>query len=369
MYIHEIKTFPKFTWNEKEILERLISVRNLQGRLMGRMESLGISLQLEASLLQETENVLKSSRIEGEILNEVLVHSSVSKQLGIHRAGLKTDRNMDSLVKMMLDATGNFSEKLTRTRIFHWHKLLFPNSLSGTRKIQVGKWRSLQSGPMQVVSGRIGKEKVHFEAPQARQVKKLMQDFLLWCNSTSMDPVLMAGIAHIWFLTIHPFEDGNGRIGRAISDLFLARSDETGKRFYSLSSAIEKKRKEYYHILELTQKGNLDISKWLLWFLDTLKEAILTSENTIQKVLLKNKLFHPPDESSISKLDLNPRQKKMLLKLIDGWEGKLTSSKWATATHCSVDTAGRDIQDLIQKGILLPSQEGGRSTHYILELK
>ncbi|MCC5814273.1 MAG: Fic family protein [Leptospira sp.] len=366
MYIHERKDFPNFKWDEKVVLRRLVQVRGPQGKLLGRMESLGFSLQLEATLLQETENVFKTSRIEGENLNQELIRSSVSKQLGMPILDLKFDKDIDSIVAMMMDATENYQENLTKDRLLNWHKLLFPDSYSGLKKIRVGKWRSVQSGPMQVVSGRLGKEIIHFEAPIANRIPNLIKEFLQFCNGSELDPVLIAGISQLWFLTIHPFEDGNGRIARVISDLFLARTEGTGKRFYSHASTIEKRRKEYYSILENTQKGNMDITDWLLWFLDTLEEAIQTSEIIIQKVLRKDRLFSPSSESPESESNFNPRQKKMILKLIDGWDGKLTTSKWASACNCSQDTAGRDIQDLIQKGILVQSAEGGRSRHYIL---
>jgi len=359
-YIHQQTDWPHFSWNNEELLTTLGKVRNLQGKLTGRMESLGFDLRSDASLQILTLDVLKSSEIEGEILNPEQVRSSVARRLGMDIAGLvATDRNTDGIVDMMLDATQQYHEPLTIDRLFGWHSALFPTGRSVMYKITVGDWRKDET-PMQVVSGAMGKEKVHFEAPNAAVLDKEMDLFLDWFNSeVKLDPVLKAAVAHLWFITIHPFDDGNGRIARAITDMMLARADESSQRFYSMSAQIRLERKEYYDMLERTQKGSLDITNWLKWFLDCLLNALNATESKLEGVLFKSYFW-----KTHAKTNLNDRQILMLNKLLDGFDGKLTSSKWAKIAKCSADTALRDIQDLITKDVLKKEEGGGRSTSY-----
>jgi len=338
-------------------------VRNLQGKIYGRMESLGFELKGEASLNTLTTDVLKSSEIEGEILNTDEVRSSIARHLRMDIQGLiPSDRNTDGVVEMMLDATQNFNNPLDSDRLFAWHSSLFPRGRSGMYKIKIGDWRKDTTGPMQVVSGAMGKEKVHFQAPDSTTIPKEMDAFMSWINSEQgIDPVIKAGVAHLWFITIHPFDDGNGRIGRAISDMLLARSDESVQRYYSMSAQIRIERNDYYSILENTQKGSLDITKWLLWFLNCLLDALESAEGTLSNVILKDEFWRKHIDIS-----LNSRQKKILNKLLDSFDGKLTTSKWAKICKTSTDTALRDIQDLLGKDILMKEEGGGRSTSYKL---
>lgn len=362
-YIHQHKDWPKFTWNNEKLSELLISIRHREGRLFGRMEGLGFGLRSEAVLQTLTLDVIKSNEIEGEHLNPEQVRSSIARRLGMDIAGLvPSDRNVEGVVEMMLDATQNFETKLTKSRLFDWHASLFPTGRSGMHKITIGKWRKGDKGPMQVVSGAMGKEKVHFEAPEADLLEKEMAKFITWFNGKDKtDPVLKAAIAHLWFVTIHPFDDGNGRIARAIADMQLARADENSQRFYSLSAQIQKERKGYYDILEKTQKGTLNITDWLEWFLNCLGRALEATEETLSVVLQKARFWETHAETL-----LNERQKLMLNKLLNGFTGKLTTSKWAKIAKCSHDTALRDITDLIEKGILAKEEGGGRSTSYQL---
>jgi len=366
MHIHEQKDWPKLRWNGEKLATRLADVRHRQGRLIGQMEGLGFRLQEEAVLQTLTEDVVKSSEIEGEKLNPEAVRSSIARRMGLDIAGLiPSDRNVDGVVEMMLDATGRYSKSLTENRLFGWHSSLFPSGRSGMTRINVGKWRDDKNGSMQVVSGPIGKEKVHFEAPSAERLPKEMAAFLDWFNAdVEMDPVLKAGVAHLWYVTIHPFDDGNGRIARAIADLCLARSEKSSQRFYSMSAQIRVKRKGYYDILETTQKGSTDITPWLAWFLECLGGAISGAETVLSGIMAKARFWEKVDM-----IELNNRQRQVLNRLLDGFEGKLTTSKWAKLTKSSQDTATRDIQDLIQKGVLERSPEGGRSTSYNLILK
>lgn len=339
----------------------LSTVRHKQGRLLGKLEGLGFRLREEATLETLTQDVVKSSEIEGETLPADEVRSSIARRLGIEIAGeVPTTRSVDGVVEMMLNASQRYDLPLTAERLFGWHASLFPTGRSGMHKIHVGSWRDDAKGPMQVVSGAMGKEKVHYEAPEARRLNVEMNAFLEWFNkSTTMDPVLKAAIAHLWFVTIHPFDDGNGRIARAIGDMQLARADGSHQRFYSMSAQIQRDRNGYYDVLEKTQKGNLDITKWLLWFIECLDRAISLSEENLSGVTQKAKFW-----GSHQGVALNERQRKMLNKLMDGFEGKLTSSEWAKIAKCSPDTALRDIQDLIEKGILEKEDGGGRSTSY-----
>lgn len=360
MFVHQYENWTNFTWDNDKLLTLLANVRHLQGRLLGQMENLGFKLQEEAVLSTLTLDVLKSSEIEGEILNKDQVRSSIARKLGLEVSGLvDSPRNVDGVVEMMLDATINYTLSVTNERLFGWHAALFPTGYSGMYKIEVGKYRS---GDMQVVSGAMGKEKVHYEAPKADLLESEMNHFLEWYNDDSkIDPVLKAAIAHFWFIAIHPFDDGNGRIARAITDMQLAHSDKSSQRFYSMSNQILAERKKYYEILEKTQRGNGDITEWLMWFLSCLERALTNSGEVLKAVLVKAKFWEQHKQTQ-----LNDRQRLMLNKLFDGFEGKLTSSKWAKIAKCSQDTAIRDIQDLIGKGILQKEAAGGRSTNYEL---
>jgi Fic family protein len=328
------------------------------------MQALGFSFREEAELQTLTQEIVKSSEIEGELLNQEQVRSSVARRLGINIAGsIPADRNVEGTVEMMLDATQHFDRPLTAERLFAWHAALFPTGRSGMQKITVGAWRTGKKGPMQVVSGTIGKEKVHFEAPAAAKMKEEMSAFLDWFNDQqATDPVIKSALAHFWFVTIHPFEDGNGRIARAIADMQLARADESPQRFYSMSAQIRKERNRYYDILETTQKGDVDVTKWLAWFLDCLDRALLTSKNILENVMKKARFWEKHAHAN-----LNARQHLMVNQILDGIERNVTSSKWAKAANCSQDTAARDIQDLINKGILEKEAAGGRSTSYGLK--
>lgn len=360
MFIHQYENWTNFKWDNDRLLMLLANVRHLQGRLLGQMENLGFKLQEEAVLSTLTLDVLKSTEIEGEILNKEQVRSSIARRLGLEISGLvDSPRNVDDVVEMMLDATQNYTLPVTTQRLFGWHAALFPTGYSGIYKIEVGKYRS---GDMQVVSGPLGKEKVHYEAPKANELEPEMDHFLKWINNgVEIDPVLKAAIAHFWFITIHPFDDGNGRIARAITDMQLTRSDKSSQRFYSMSNQILAERKKYYEILEKTQRGDGDITEWLVWFLSCLERALINSSDVLEAVLVKARFWEQHAQTS-----LNDRQRLMLNKLLDGFVGKLTSSKWAKIAKCSQDTAIRDIQDLIGKGILQKEAAGGRSTNYEL---
>ncbi len=338
--------------------------RNLQGRLLGKMESLGFDLRNEALLNTLTLDVLKTSEIEGEYLDPDQVRSSIARKLGMEIAGsVESDRNVDGVVEMMLDATQDCFKPLTIERLFDWHAALFPTGRSGMYKIIVADWRKDTTGPMQVVSGALGKEKVHFQAPDSILIEKEMKQFLNWFNNNSKtDLVIKAAVAHLWFVTVHPFEDGNGRISRALSDMLLAQSDKSNQRFYSMSAQIRIERKQYYEILEKTQKGNLDITEWVKWFLNCLINALKSTDSTLRNVLFKAEFW-----THHSKTLINERQKNILNKLLDGFDGKLTSSKWAKIAKCSKDTAIRDINDLVEKNILQRKAPGGRSTNYELK--
>jgi len=363
VYLHEVNDWPKLDWDSGELEGLLADVRHRQGRLLGQMQMLGFSLREEAVLRILTEDVVKSSAIEGETLDPAAVRSSIARRLGMDVGGLKpADRNVEGVVEMMLDATRNYSKPLTVERLFAWHASLFPTGRSGMRKIRVGAWRDDNDGPMQVVSGRTGNERVHFEAPRAPQLDAEMKGFLDWFNAgPEIDLVLKAGVAHLWFVTIHPFDDGNGRIGRAIADLCLARSEQSAQRFYSMSAQIRLENKGYYEILEATQKNGTDVTPWLNWFLDCLGRAIDGAGALLGSVLEKARFWE-----SISQSPVNDRQRAILNRLLDGFEGKLTTTKWAKLTKSSQDTAHRDITDLVEKGILVRSEEGGRSTSYAL---
>ncbi len=360
LYIHQRDHWTNFTWNYSELSVLLGKVRNLQGRLMGKMEELGFEMRQEAELGTLTLDVLKTSEIEGEILDSDQVRSSIARRLGMDLNGLvPSDRDVDGIVEMMLDATKFCNYDLTKDRLLGWHSSLFPSGRSGIYKITVG---ALRTGAMKVVSGVMGREKIHFQAPDAQKVDSEIEKFLDWFNDEqNIDPVIKAGIAHFWFITIHPFDDGNGRIARAITDMQLARSDGSSQRFFSMSAQIQKQRGKYYEILEKSQKGTSEITLWLDWFLKCLFQALFDTNNTLEKVLSKSKFWKTHTQTL-----LNERQRLVINKLFDSFEGKLTSSKWAKIAKCSTDTALRDIQDLIQKSILKKEDSGGRSTNYEL---
>lgn len=373
-YIYQYENWTDFTWQEIKINAIFGEVRNLQGKIIGQMNTLGFATKAEATLTTLTFDVIKSSEIEGENLDYDQVRSSIARRLGINAAGLvPTSRNVEGVVEMMLDATQNYKHPLTHNRLFEWHASLFPTGHSGMHKIEVGRYRS---GEMQIVSGAMGKERIHYEAVPANKVQEEMNKFLNWFNENSqniggknvlkdvrdshtIDPLLKSAIAHFWFIIIHPFDDGNGRIARAISDSMLARADGTSERYYSMSSQILIERKQYYEVLQKVQHSSGDITDWLKWFLHCLKNSLLETEATLQKVLRKNEFWKIHENT-----EFNKRQRLILNKLFDGFEGKLKSSKWAKIAKCSSDTALRDIKDLIEKGILQQEQEGGRSTNY-----
>lgn len=363
MYIYQKPDWPNFIWEDNRLINLLGDVRNLQGRLIGKMEAIGFSLRGEAILGTLTRDVVKSSLIEGEVLDSEQVRSSIARKLGMDIAGLvPSKQEVDGMVEMMLDATQNYHQELTKEKLFAWHAALFPSGRSGMHKIIIGDWRKDLKGPMQVVSGPIGKEKAHYEAPTAEKLEEEMYRFLDWFNHEShMEPVIKSGIAHLWFVTIHPFEDGNGRIARAIGDMQLARAEKTNQRFYSLSDQIEQIKKSYYEILESTQKGSMDVTNWIIWYLECIAKALNRTEESLSKVLAKAN-FWKKHAITI----LNERQHRMINRLLDDFFGKLTTSKWAKMNKCSQDTALRDIKDLLAKGILEKESEGGRSTNYSL---
>jgi Fic family protein len=363
-FIHQLDNWPDFTWRLNEFINLLSEGRNLQGRIFGRMESIGFDLRKEATLETLILDVLKSTEIEGEILNPNQVRSSIARRLGMEIAGsVESDRNVDGMVEMMIDATQNSFKPLTKERLFDWHAALFPTGRSGMYKITVADWRTDSTGPMQVVSGAMGKEKVHFQAPHSSLIETEMSRLLTWFNTNNeLDLVLKAAVAHLWFVTIHPFDDGNGRITRALTDMLLAQSDRSTQRFYSMSAQIRLERKQYYEILEKTQTGNLDITDWIKWFLSCLINALKSTDAILNRVLFKADFWNRH-----AKTVMNERQKKLLSKILDGFEGKLTSSKWAKIAKCSKDTAIRDINDLISKNILQKEEAGGRSTKYELK--
>ena len=374
MYIHQDPAWPNFTWEDKSLLIPLSEVRNLQGKLIGKMEAIGFSLRDEAMLETLTIDVIKSSRIEGENLDTDQVRSSIARKLGMEISGLiPSDRNVEGVVEMVLDATQKYDQPLTKERLCNWHACLFPTGRSGMHKITVADWRKDKKGPMQVVSGPMGKEIIHYEAPSAALLDHEMNYFMEWFNNYNnnhIEPVIKSGLAHLWFVTIHPFDDGNGRIARAIADMQLARADKTNQRFYSMSAQIERQKNVYYKILEKTQnlsasgtKGLLDVTRWLQWFLECLIGALEATEESLEKVLIKAK-FWEKHASTI----INKRQQLMINKLLDDFYGKLNTSKWAKITKCSQDSALRDIQDLIEKRMLLKEPGGGRSTSYKLIL-
>lgn len=364
MYVYQNQNWPIFEWNSEKLLPLLSYVRNKQGRLIGKMGALGFELRNEANLEMLTQEIIKSTEIEGEFLDREQVRSSIARRLGLEISGLVySERNVDGIVDLMLDATRNYDKELNKKRLFTWHISLFPTGQSGMYTIIAGNWRNDSTGPMQVVSGVLGKEKVHYQAPPATQIENEMRIFFDWFNlEQNTDLVIKAAIAHLWFVTIHPFEDGNGRIARALSDMLLARSDEQSYRFYSMSTQIRKERNSYYDILEKTQRSGLDITNWLEWFLNCLMHAIDNSEKLLEKIIYKHSFW-----IKHSRVNINDRQRKILNMLMEDFEGVLNTTKWAKIGKCSQDTALRDMQDLIEKGILVKSLQGGRSTNYELK--
>jgi Fic family protein len=362
-YIHEIEGWPSFTWERDRLAERLAAVRHQQGRLLGRMEVLGLISRQEAVLKTLTEDVLKSSEIEGEHLDPGQVRSSIARRLGMDAGGLKAvDRNVEGVVEMMLNATSRYAEPLTAERLFGWHAALFPTGRSGMKRIKVAAWRDDSKGPMLVVSGPVGHEHVHYQAPAAARLDAEMAAFLDWFNGENeSDWVVKAALAHLWFVAVHPFEDGNGRIARAIADMALARSEQSLQRFYSMSAQIRQEREAYYDVLERTQKGTLNVSVWMEWFLECMGRAIEGAQTTLATVLFKTRFWE-----RASDFQLNQRQRLVLNRLLDGFEGKLTTAKWAKLTKSSHDTALRDIAALVERGILVRGEQGGRSTSYEL---
>ena len=365
MYIHELPDWPRFDWNRECLTELLADVRHRQGRLIGHMEALGFQLRQEAVLQTLTTDVLKSTEIEGEKLDGEQVRSSIARRLGMDIGALKpADRNVEGIVEMMLDATRQYDQPLSTERLFAWHASLFPAGRSGMTRIRTGAWRDDSSGPMEVVSGPVGKERTHFVAPSAARLDGEMKTFLDWFNTNAeMDPVLKAGLAHLWFVTIHPFSDGNGRIARAIADMGLARSENSPQRFYSMSSQIRQERGAYYDMLEQTQKGTMSVTPWMEWFLGCLGRAIDGAQSALGAVLAKARFWE-----RIQGVPLNDRQRLVLNRLLDGFEGKLTTSKYSKLAKCSQDTALRDILPLVEHGILVRNPEGGRSTSYALAM-
>jgi Fic family protein len=360
-YIWQHAQWPDLRWDDRALAKLVSQASREQGRLLGKMEGLGFELRREAHLRTLTEDVVKTSEIEGETLQREQVRSSIARRLGLDVGGLvPADRNVEGIVEMMMDATSRHAEPLSAKRLFDWHAALFPTGRSGMRTITAGAWRKDSSGPMQVVSGAMGREKVHYEAPPAARVPDEMKKFLRWfAKPGDTDPLLIAGLAHFWFVTIHPFDDGNGRIARAIADMALARSERAEQRFYSMSSQIRHERNDYYNTLEWTQKGATDITRWQTWFCECLMRAIGGAHGTLSAVLAKARFWE-----RFAKDPLNDRQVKVLNLLLDGFEGKLTSSKWAKLTKSSQDTAHRDIMALVRRGALTKDPGGGRSTSY-----
>ena len=363
-YIWQTGDWPHWRFDLAVLAGPMAEVSRAQGVLLGRLADVGMALRGQASLAALTEDVVKTSEIEGETLSVESVRSSIARRLGVDIGALApVDRHVEGVVEMVLDATANAATPVTQERVFGWHAALFPTGYSGLAKISVGAWRDDANGPMQVVSGPIGRQRVHYEAPPANRLDSETRRFLDWVNGPSNDPPLLrAGLGHLWFVTLHPFDDGNGRIARAMGDLLLARAAGSPQRFYSLSAQIQRERKAYYDILERTQKRSMDVTEWLLWFLETLHRAVDQAQVTLDTVLAKARFWR-----HWGSMPLNERQVKLLNKLLDGFDGKLTTSKWAAIAKCSQDTALRDISDLLTRGVLRKADAGGRSTSYELD--
>ncbi|MDK9722981.1 MAG: Fic family protein [Rhodospirillales bacterium] len=361
LYIWQDDDWPKFTWDAEALLAPLAEARHKQGRLLGQMQRLGFDLQIEASFQATVEDAIRTSEIEGEMLDPASVRSSVARRLGLPDAGLpSSDARAEGVVEMMMDAMQNHAGPLTIDRLFAWHAALFPTGHSGMRKIVTGDWRDDRDGPMQVVSGPLGRQKVHYEAPPAKRLKAEMKRFLAWFNGAdTADGLLRSGIAHLWFVTIHPLEDGNGRIARAIADLALARTEGIGHRFYSVSAQIQRERNRYYDVLERTQKGSLDVTAWLVWFMSCFSHAVDAAEEKSRAVLRKAKFWQ-----RFAQEPLSVRQKTILNRFMGGFEGNLTARKWAALGKCSVDTASRDINDLLERGLLVRNPGGSKRTSF-----
>ncbi|MBF0109292.1 MAG: Fic family protein [Magnetococcales bacterium] len=362
-YIWQLADWPTMRYDLASLVKPLGEVSRAQGLLLGRLADIGMPLRNQASLTALTEDVVKTSEIEGERLDVDSVRSSIARRLGVDIGALApVDRHVEGVVEMVLDATARCAAPLTSERLFGWHAALFPTGYSGLSRICVGTWRDDGSGPMQVVSGPVHRQLVHYEAPPAARLEVDVANFLAWANADTPEPALIkAGLAHLWFVTLHPFEDGNGRIARAVGDLFLARADGSPQRFYSLSAQVQRERKAYYDILEQTQKGTLDVTKWLAWFFGALLRAVESAQHMLDAVLVKARFWQ-----RWATMPLNERQVKLLNRLLDGFQGKLTSSKWAAIAKCSSDTALRDINELIALGVLRKMASGGRSTAYEL---
>lgn len=363
-YIWQGGDWPEWRYDLAALAEPLADVSRAQGLLLGRLADVGMALRNQASLAALTEDVIRTSEIEGERLDAESVRSSIARRLGVDIGALAPmDRHVEGVVELVVDATARCEAELTIDRLFGWHAALFPTGYSGLSQIHVGTFRDDANGPMQVVSGPIGRQRVHFEAPPADRLAVEVARFFAWANSSSKDhPILKAGLGHLWFVTLHPFDDGNGRIARAIGDLLLARADGSPQRFYSLSAQIQRERRDYYGILERTQKGSLDVTPWLKWFLENLATAVDAAQHTLDAVLVKTRFWQ-----RWATAPLNERQLKLLNRLLDGFDGKLNSSKWAVIAKCSPDTALRDINDLLARGVLRKSAAGGRSTSYELD--
>lgn len=364
LYVWQAPDWPQWRYDLAVLARPLAEVSRAQGLLLGRLADVGAATRDQASLLALTEDVVKTSEIEGEHLNVASVRSSIARRLGVDIGALAlVDRHVEGVVEMVLDATANCGQPVTDERLFGWHAALFPTGYSGMARIKVSAWRDDATGPMQVISGPVGRQKVHFEAPPADRLPSEMASFLDWLNTDSeVPPLLKAGLGHLWFVTLHPFDDGNGRIARAVGDLLLARADGTPQRFYSLSAQIQRDRKAYYEILERTQKGDMDVTDWLVWFLESLHCALDQANQTLDAVLTKARFWQ-----RWAATPLNERQAKVLNRLLDGFDGKLTSSKWAAISKCSADTALRDINELLVRGVLRKTAGGGRSTGYELD--
>jgi Fic family protein len=362
-YIWQQPDWPRWVYDHRRLAPLLAQVHRAQGHLLGRMHDLGLDLREQATLRVLTEDVLKTSEIEGERLDAGSVRSSIARRLGVDIGALApADRHVDGVVDMVLDATQSHSTPLTAARLFGWHAAMFPTGYSGLARIRVGQWRDDAQGPMQVVSGPVYRRKLHYEAPPAALLNAQMTDFLTWFNLDRQDdPVIKAGLAHLWFVTLHPFDDGNGRMARAVGDMALARAEASAQRYYSLSAQIQRERRDYYDRLESTQKGDMDVTDWLEWFLGCLLRALQGAQTTLASVLAKARFWQ-----RWAATPMNDRQIRLLNRLLDGFEGKLTSSKWAAIARCSQDTALRDITELLERGVLKKSEAGGRSTGYEL---
>lgn len=359
IYIWQRKEWPNFSWDTDALIEPLARVSQMHGTLMGQMSMVGFKDQSNAQVDSMADELISSSQIEGVMLNVNSVRSSIARRLGVETVGLHSeDHYIEGLVDVMLDATQYCREPLSAERIFGWHAALFPMGRSGRYKITVANWRQGEE-PMQVVSGAMGHEKVHYEAPPSTEVAKEMEQFINWANASGLSPFIKSALAHLWFVTIHPFDDGNGRISRTLADMMLSRLDSTNARYYSVSAQINRNKKAYYDILERTQKGNLDVTEWLLWIIATVESAIVQATQIVNRTIEKAEYWE-----THCKKEINERQRKVINKLWDGFDGKLTTSKWAKICHCSQDTALRDINDLITKRMLRPASTGGRSTHY-----